>query len=198
MLTVNDYGINNRVDISDKERNTSNFVITFTGDNNIVKIGEGTTFFDASISLGDNNRLLIGAGNTLNKLEVFAKSEATIHLGSFINSTWHARLYAHESGNITIGNGCLIASGALITVSDMHSIIDISTNKRINPAEDIVISDRVWLAEGVRVMGGATIGEDTVIGAGAIVTGELPSQSVCVGIPARAIKSGTKWKIELI
>lgn len=52
----------------------------------------------------------------------------------------------------------------------------------------IIIGDNVWLAGGVIVLPGVSIGEDTVVGAGAVVTKDLPAGVVAVGNPARVIR----------
>ncbi len=53
----------------------------------------------------------------------------------------------------------------------------------------IVIEDDCWLGFGVKVLDGVTIGKGSVIGAGAIVTKDIPPFSIAVGVPARVIKS---------
>jgi maltose O-acetyltransferase len=55
-------------------------------------------------------------------------------------------------------------------------------------ARPIVIGDNVWLGGGVIVCPGVTIGEDTVVGAGAVVTRDLPANVVAVGNPARVVR----------
>ena len=55
-------------------------------------------------------------------------------------------------------------------------------------AEPIAIGDNAWLGGGVIVLPGVTIGADTVVGAGAVVTGDLPPGVVAVGNPARIIR----------
>jgi maltose O-acetyltransferase len=52
----------------------------------------------------------------------------------------------------------------------------------------IVIEDNVWLGGGVVVCPGVTIGADTVVGAGSVVTRDLPAGVVAVGAPARAVR----------
>lgn len=54
---------------------------------------------------------------------------------------------------------------------------------------DIIVEDNVWIGAGVVILAGARIGEGCVVGAGAVVTGELPPHSVCVGVPARVVKT---------
>lgn len=55
-------------------------------------------------------------------------------------------------------------------------------------AEPIVIGDNVWLGGGVIVCPGVTIGADTVVGAGSVVTRDLPAGVVAVGSPARVVR----------
>jgi maltose O-acetyltransferase len=55
-------------------------------------------------------------------------------------------------------------------------------------AEPITLENNVWLGGGVVVCPGVTIGENTVVGAGAVVTKDLPANAVAVGSPARVIK----------
>jgi maltose O-acetyltransferase len=56
-------------------------------------------------------------------------------------------------------------------------------------AEPIVIEDNVWLGGGVIVCPGVTVGTNTVVGAGSVVTRDLPPDVVAVGSPARSIRS---------
>jgi maltose O-acetyltransferase len=60
---------------------------------------------------------------------------------------------------------------------------------RWESAKPITIGDNVWLGGGVVVCPGVTIGADTVVGAGAVVTRDLPEGVVAVGNPARVIRS---------
>jgi maltose O-acetyltransferase len=62
----------------------------------------------------------------------------------------------------------------------------------------IVIGDNVWLSGGVIVCPGVTIGDDTVVGAGAVVTRDLPAGVVAFGVPARVIREiGDRDRIEV-
>lgn len=54
---------------------------------------------------------------------------------------------------------------------------------------DIILDDDVWLATGVKVMPGVTIGRGTIVAAGSVVTKDLPSFVLAAGVPAKVIKS---------
>ncbi|MFB6556850.1 sugar O-acetyltransferase, partial [Streptomyces sp. NPDC056405] len=55
-------------------------------------------------------------------------------------------------------------------------------------AKPITVGDRVWLGGGVTVLPGVTIGADTVVGAGSVVTKDLPPKVLAVGNPARIVR----------
>ena len=60
---------------------------------------------------------------------------------------------------------------------------------KLEAAQPITIADNVWLGGGVVVCPGVSIGANSVIGAGAVVTRDVPANSLAVGNPARVIRS---------
>jgi acetyltransferase-like isoleucine patch superfamily enzyme len=86
-------------------------------------------------------------------------------------------------GNIRIGRRCLIASQTGIYANN-HREYGLSR-------EGIKIEDNCWLGTGVKILDGVTIGRGCVIGAGSVVTKNIPPYSVAVGVPAKVIKSTT-------
>jgi acetyltransferase-like isoleucine patch superfamily enzyme len=105
-----------------------------------------------------------------------------------------AYLFALEGRAITIGDDCMFSSGIIIRTSDEHSIIDLETNQRINPAADVIISEHVWLGEGVTVNKGSFIAKEVVVGAKSLVTGSLAEHnSIYGGVPAKVLRRGVGW-----
>ena len=79
----------------------------------------------------------------------------------------------------------------------MHAIRNRETGRRINGfGGRIAIHRHVWLCDNVAVLGGARIGADTVVGAQALVKGELAANSVYVGSPPRSVRTGITWTRE--
>ena len=65
-------------------------------------------------------------------------------------------------------------------------------------AKPIVVGDNVWLSSGAILCPGVTIGDDTVVGAGAVVTRDLPAGVVALGVPARPVREiGEADRIEI-
>lgn len=95
-------------------------------------------------------------------------------------------------GNIIIGDDCLIASHASLYA---HNYNFKRTDKLIREQgynhQGITIGNNCWLGSGVRILDGVTIGEGSIIGAGAVVTKEIPLNSIAVGTPAKVIGQRT-------
>jgi acetyltransferase-like isoleucine patch superfamily enzyme len=90
------------------------------------------------------------------------------------------------NAGLSIGDGTLIAAGCLITTisHDDNAIIYRDTTT----AMPIFIGENVWLGFGVRVMPGTSIGSNSIIGAGSVVTRDIPSGVVAFGSPARVVR----------
>ena len=86
---------------------------------------------------------------------------------------------------IRIGRDCVLAPHCVVITHDA-SYVPTLGRYRFAPVE---IGDRVFIGYGAVVMPGLTIGSDSVIGAGAVVTKSVPPNTVVAGIPARVIGS---------
>lgn len=88
---------------------------------------------------------------------------------------------------ITIGAFCQIATRVQLLTA-MHPIDPGPRRRGWESARPIALGDNVWLGGGVIVCPGVTIGEDTVVGAGAVVTRDLPAGVLAAGVPARVLR----------
>jgi acetyltransferase-like isoleucine patch superfamily enzyme len=95
-----------------------------------------------------------------------------------------------NGGSITIGNGVHIAPHVIIFAANhIFADTDIPIYKQGTEKAPIVIEDDVWVASNVVITAGVRIGRGSVIGAGAVVTKDIPPWSVAVGVPARVIRT---------
>ncbi|TGO04888.1 sugar O-acetyltransferase [Serinibacter arcticus] len=108
-----------------------------------------------------------------------------IHIGArtFVNYN----LTALDVATITIGEDCQIGPNVQL-LTPTHPVDPQPRRDKLEAAQPIVIGDNVWLGGGVIVCPGVTIGENSVIGAGAVVTRDIPANVVAVGNPARVVK----------
>lgn len=177
----------------------------------LVKIGKGSMFMDsARIDHRTNyvkQRISIGHDCMLGCTFVFESDQGFVSIGnrSFINSG--TQLISRS--RIEIGDDVTIAWGVCIYDHDSHSldwrerVEDIRqqnedfhagrnfiANKdwsRVNTAP-IQICDKAWIGMNAIILKGVTIGEGAVVGAGAVVTHDVPAWTVVAGNPAREVK----------
>lgn len=88
---------------------------------------------------------------------------------------------------VEIGDNCYIAPNVQLYTA-IHPINPEQRNKAINLAKPIKIGANCWLGGGVIVLAGVEIGEGTTIGAGSVVTKNIPPRCVAVGNPCRVLK----------
>ena len=88
---------------------------------------------------------------------------------------------------IYVGNNVMFAPNVTLTTAN-HPIEPELRRKGYQYAKKIFIKDNVWLGANVVVLPGVTIGENSVIGAGAIVSRSIPANVVAMGIPARVVR----------
>ena len=98
---------------------------------------------------------------------------------------------------VTIGTACQLATRVQLLTAT-HPVDPEPRRMGWESAEPIFIGDNVWLGGGVIVCPNVTIGNDTVVGAGAVVTRDLPAGVVATGVPARIIREiGDRDRIEV-
>ncbi len=134
-----------------------------------LEVGEGT-LFEPGVWLtgGETGRITIGSGVFLNQLVMVAALQS-----------------------VTIGDHCMAANGCLITDAD-HRFDDWSvpvTHQGFTHKGPTVVEDNVWLGAHVVVTGGVRIGARSVIGAGSVVTSDIPPGVIAAGAPARVIRA---------
>lgn len=97
------------------------------------------------------------------------------------------------AGSIRIGAGCLIGANVTLADTDFHALNP--ANRRYNRSPDdigvapIVIGDNVFIGADTFVLKGVRVGKNSVIGAGSVVTRDVPENAVAAGNPARVIRS---------
>lgn len=100
-------------------------------------------------------------------------------------------IYASKFGGVTIGDNSMIAAQSYIIDAD-HGIAEGALiREQSNSVEAVVIGENVWIAANVTVLKGSKIGDGAVVGAKALVKGDIPSNAIAVGVPAKVQKYRT-------
>jgi maltose O-acetyltransferase len=97
-------------------------------------------------------------------------------------------LVALDVNPIVIGEDCQVGPNVQLLTA-LHPVEPDARRAKWESGRPITIGDNVWLSGGVIVCPGVSIGDDTVVGAGAVVTKDLPAGVVAVGNPARVVRS---------
>jgi acetyltransferase-like isoleucine patch superfamily enzyme len=120
------------------------------------------------------------------RLSVWPESpdQGHIQIGDYTLICPGVRISAAQE--IVIEDNCMLASGVYITDSDWHGIYDRVSMGR---AEPVRLGRNVWVGDSAIVCKGVTIGDNSIIGAGAIVVSSIPANCVAVGNPARVVKT---------
>lgn len=132
------------------------------------------------IEIGDGVRLMRGVVlSTSRKGRIVV--EDNVYVGEYGVVTSNAEIH--------IGRDTIIAPHADLVDFD-HGFDDLARRVIDQPvdAAPIVIGRDVWLGAGVKVLRGAHIGDQAVVGAGAVVRGDVPPRAVAVGVPARVVR----------
>lgn len=96
-------------------------------------------------------------------------------------------LTAVDVGPIRIGADCQICPGVQLLTAT-HPIAPGPRRDKVEGSAPITLAENVWLGGGAIVLPGVSIGKNTVVGAGTVVTRDLPADVVAVGNPARVIR----------
>lgn len=106
----------------------------------------------------------------------------TVRKNVFINACCHFQ----DQGGITLGDNCLVG----------HNVVFATLNHGFAPEErqsmlpaPIVVGRNVWIGSNSTILQGVTIGDNSIIAAGSVVTKDVPANAIVAGVPARFIRS---------
>ncbi len=92
-----------------------------------------------------------------------------------------------DAAPVTIGNNVFIAPQCCISAAG-HPVDHERRNAGLEFARGITIEDNVWIGTHVSILPGVTIGHNSVIGAGSVVSKDIPANVVAVGVPCRVVR----------
>ena len=169
--------------------------VDIKGNNNKIYIERNVRLSGCSFYLnGSNNLVYIYSGCSLKEVDFYIEdnnNEIIINEGTTIHGKTH--LACIEGCKIKIGKDCMFSSDVTLRTGDSHSVIDFN-GKRINISKDIIIGNHVWFGNKTMVQKGVHIADNSIIGAGSVVTKSFaPSNIVIAGNPAKIIKENINW-----
>lgn len=161
-------------------------------------VGENTKFSTSQIRQQKKEcRVVIGCNSMITASIFFECESASIEIGS---NTFIGTSSLRCSKKITVGNDVLISWGVTIIDHNSHAI---QFSKRMNDvsgwmsgkkdwshviSKEILICDKSWIGFNSILLKGVIVGEGAIIGAGSVVTNNVPSWTIVGGNPARIIR----------
>lgn len=144
-------------------------------------VGRGRIILGARIRLSGKSSFIFGP-NPTGTPELFVGDDTFIGHGCGL----------HVGRSVRIGRHCLIAGGVQIFDMDGHPL-DAAERRAGSPTPSesilpVVISDDVWIGNGALILKGVTIGERAIVAARAVVTRDVPPDTIVAGNPAKIIK----------
>ncbi|MCD9477838.1 acyltransferase [Photobacterium phosphoreum] len=137
--------------------------------------------------------LKLKAVNYIDKIYIGAnfsiRTRGNITLGNRVSFGADTKLYSYAE--IIVGDDFMSAKGLTINTGSHDQ-------KTLEPfSAPVVIGNRVWCGMDVIILPGVCIGDDVCIGAGSIVTRNIPSNSVVAGVPAKIIRKIERHDVEI-
>ena len=120
------------------------------------------------------NNIEIGMGSSI---AVLNDSTLLINDESFLNG----KVTIVCTNNISIGKDCKISWDTTLIDNDLHSIIDLNSNNLLNNSKQITINDHCWIGFDSKILKGAEIGPDIIVGCNSIISKRIPETHVIVG-----------------
>ncbi len=133
-----------------------------------VEIGDAVWLWGNSlIETGDDGSVTIGGGSRIHRGCQLIAYKAPIRIGSDVGISQNCAFYSYNHG---------FASDVAISAQPLQT------------RGPIVVDDHAWLGVGVIVLDGVRIGKGAVVGAGAVVTRDIPDGAIACGVPARVVR----------
>jgi galactoside O-acetyltransferase len=133
--------------------------------------------------------------------EMFAEIGAGCHVETPLRANWgchHVRfgrgIYCNfnltlvDDAEIFVGDFCMFGPNVVIATSG-HPVLPVLREHHYVYNLPVRIGRNVWVGSGVQILPGVTIGDHSVIGAGSVVTNDIPANSVAFGAPCRVIRA---------
>jgi acetyltransferase-like isoleucine patch superfamily enzyme len=121
--------------------------------------------------------------STTARLELVSLPGSRLDIGDGTTINFGTAIFC--ASRITIGNNCMIGAHVQIMDSDLHRIEDKTWDLT---GEAVVLEDRSWIGNRAILLKGVTVGHDSVVAMGSVVTRNVPPRTVVFGAPARVVR----------
>ncbi len=173
--------------------------------------------FGTNIAIRHPHKIFIGDNVVIDDhcvLDAKGEGNKGIKIGNGVFVGRNTILTCHDGDivledNVNIGFNCVISSLGSIVIKENHLMAafcylvggdhvadrtDVPILYQGRTAKGIVLEENIWLGAGVAVLDGSTVGRDSIVGAHAVVNGNIDPYSIAVGVPAKTIRDRRNGK----
>ncbi len=172
-----------------------NFDIGTDCKNNIFLFSEESQCHGRAYVRGSNNVAIVIGSRT-------HRSPINIHF----HSSYHVFLFGRDSTSntatfemgtdrtsIIVGEDCMFSAFINVSTDDCHAILDLNTGRHLNPAGSILFEPHIWIGMHCMILKNVKLGFGSIVGAGSVVTRNVPRKVAMAGNPARIVKTNISW-----
>ena len=152
-----------------------------------IYMGRDVKFLKGCCVLANEGRIEIGHNSTICRFTIVQSVGGKVSIGN--NTTIGDFCNLYGQGGLEIGNNVMIASCVQI-VPNQHTFDEpeLPICEQPNIAFGVRIDNDCWIGTNVVILDGVTIGRGAVVGAGSVVTRNVPAYSITVGIPSKVLR----------
>ena len=135
----------------------------------------------------DNRGITIGDGVFIGRNTILSCKNGDIIIEDKANLGFNCEIFS--ASRVRVGKNILMAAYTYLVGGDhLYDRVDLPVLEQGRTARGIDVDDNVWLGAHVVVTDGSCVGRDAIIGAGAVVVGEIPEFAIATGIPAKVMR----------
>ena len=113
-----------------------------------------------------------------------------VFMGDYVYANFNLTLV--DDANIYIGDNVMFAPGVIVATAG-HPVNPTLRERGYQYNKEVRIGNNVWIGANATILPGVTIGDNTVIGAGSVVTKDIPANCIAVGVPAKITRQNITW-----
>lgn len=158
-----------------------------------IRLGDNVVVDDHCVldAKGQSNAgITVGSGVFIGRNTILSCKNGDIVLGDQVNIGFNCEIFS--GARVELGARVMLAAYTyIIGGGHAYDRIDVSPLEQARTAVGVTVGEGAWLGAGVKVLDGTSVGAHSIIGAGAVVTRDVPPQSIAAGVPAAVVRSRT-------
>lgn len=155
-----------------------------------IRLGDNVVVDDHCVldAKGQSNEgITIGNGVFIGRNSILSCKNGDIVLHDEVNIGFNCEVFS--GAKVEIGARVMLAAYAyVIGGGHAYDRVDVSPLEQARTAVGVTIGEGAWLGAGVKVLDGTSVGAQSIVGAGAVVTRDIPAHSIAAGIPAAVVR----------